>query len=570
MTPVDTLGEPVTVVDTLGEPVVLINNDGTPAFLAYSAKTYLGGVAPYHWLDFINNRALYAGADVGNVTQATGYSFTRASDGYYTNSDGTLTLFGSGALRRGDRGVLIEGSRTNLCLRSEEFDNAAWTKTDITVTANNTSAPDGATTADLLTEGSAGTASLAKSSAITVVSGSTYTTTVFIKRSAVVQWVRFIAADTGGIGNGVQGWFDVQNGALGTFSTRGTGWTAVSRAITAFANGWYRLTLVYTTGAVTQNILLNSTSADNNATRVAGSAYWLWGFQDELGAFPSSPIITVAASATRAADVLSYTVNTTAQINAAVAAQPELVTNGGFATDSDWTKGAGWTISAGKAQNSGSIGGLTQTILTIGKTYACTFTIDAVSNWLVGPNSISYTTPGTYTIVFTATGTALRFDTQVGGHTATIDNISVKEVPANSLTLYPLQLWSEFERAVDTGGFEDLFNLDDGDSSDRAVLYVGTTDLASVDMRTASVSQGPATVAGTVALNTVTKLAGRFQTNDMRPARGGTLGTADTSCTLPAAPTRLVIGNAPSFGYIRRIAAVQGAGTDADLQAMTS
>jgi hypothetical protein len=134
---------------------------------------------------------------------------------------------------------------------------------------------------------------------------------------------------------------------------------------------------------------------------------------------------------------------------------------------------------------------------------------------------------------------------------------------------YGLSLWAEFERAVDTGSFEELFNLDDGDSSDRAVLYLGTTDLASVDMRTASVSQGPVTVAGTVALNTVTKLAGRFQTNDMRPARGGTLGTADTSCTLPAAPTRLVIGNTPPFGYIRRIAVIQGAGTDAQLQSMT-
>ena len=32
---------------------------------------------------------------------------------------------------------------------------------------------------------------------------------------------------------------------------------------------------------------------------------------------------------------------------------PELVTNGDFATDSDWSKGTGWTISGGTASFNG-------------------------------------------------------------------------------------------------------------------------------------------------------------------------------------------------------------------------
>jgi hypothetical protein len=132
-------------------------------------------------------------------------------------------------------------------------------------------------------------------------------------------------------------------------------------------------------------------------------------------------------------------------------------------------------------------------------------------------------------------------------------------------------LWSEFERAVDTGSFENLLMLDDGSSVNRALLYVGSTDLASADARAAGVSQGPSTVSGAVAINTVTKLAARIETNDLRPARGGTLGTQDTSVTLPSSPTRMAISvDSPSFGYIRRIAVIQGAGTDANLQAMTS
>ena len=35
---------------------------------------------------------------------------------------------------------------------------------------------------------------------------------------------------------------------------------------------------------------------------------------------------------------------------------PELVTNGDFATDSDWTKGTGWNISGGKGNGTSARG----------------------------------------------------------------------------------------------------------------------------------------------------------------------------------------------------------------------
>jgi hypothetical protein len=295
MTPVDTLGEPVTVVDALGEPVVLINEDGTPAFLAYSAKTYLGGVAPYHWLDFINNRALYAGADVGNVTQATGYSFTRASDGYYTNSDGTLTLFGSGALRRGDRGVLIEGSRTNLLVRSQEFDNAAWTKNQATITANDIAAPDGTLTADRIT--ASGTTAYAQQ-VFTSSTGVTYTTSVFLKAGNISS------ADLYGVNQGV-----VAYTARFTLTGAGTA-TAIGGSptvgILALANGWYFcwMTKTHTTGSASD---LVQVVPGNEGATVASDYVYAWQADLQAGAFPSSPIVTVAAAATRASDVLTYT-----------------------------------------------------------------------------------------------------------------------------------------------------------------------------------------------------------------------------------------------------------------------
>jgi hypothetical protein len=274
MTPVDTLGEPVTVVDTLGEPVVLINNDGTPAFLAYSAKTYLGGVAPYHWLDFINNRALYAGADVGNVTQATGYSFTRASDGYYTNSDGTLTLFGSGALRRGDRGVLIEGSRTNLLLRSQEFNNASWqdgSPNIPTVAANSTAAPDGTTTADTLTAATGGTGSVSRQ-AVTTVGSTAYNFSIFIKQGTSASSRLLVRDATNGVNILQTTALTWSAGVPSIGSTTGTWATPVQ-----LANGWWRVSGTASTGAGGVSCLV-SIFPDN----VAGTGSLIvWGAQLE-------------------------------------------------------------------------------------------------------------------------------------------------------------------------------------------------------------------------------------------------------------------------------------------------
>jgi hypothetical protein len=43
----------------------------------------------------------------------------------------------------------VEPQRTNLLLRSEEFDNASWSKSNVTITANQTNSPDGNLNADL-------------------------------------------------------------------------------------------------------------------------------------------------------------------------------------------------------------------------------------------------------------------------------------------------------------------------------------------------------------------------------------------------------------------------------------
>jgi hypothetical protein len=558
---------------------------GGSASLLEQATSALGNVAPYHYLDFINNRALYASTDVGNVTGATGYSFTRASDGYYQNADGTLTLFGSGALRRGDRGVLIEGSRTNLLLQSQTFDNASWSLDDTLAfgsgsVANAIAAPDGTVTADLIvpTTSNVGTHRIRQAQVTATVA------------HCIVWFVKAGGYSKAGIREGnITGAYATFNlSGAGTVLDSGSGGTGSIRAL---ANGWYQIVLAFTAGATARadlHVLADGYTTGSPASySYAGngtSGLYIWQADLQAGAFPSSPIVTVAAAATRASDVLSYTVNTTAQINAAVAGQAELVTNGTFDTDTGWTKGAGWTITGGAAVATA----VAPTIyiepsvplsVTAGRWYAVSFTATVSSGGvgarLGGVVGTARTSSGTYVELFFATSTAnLQFERRINDFTGTIDNVSVKEVPANSLTLYPLSLWAEFERAVDAASNDYIFQIENG-PADRIGLLVSSGNVAGAAQLSGNVLQAALTVSGALALNTVYKSAARSALNDVQMARGGTLATADTSASVPAAPNLLRVGSFNSssdqlFGYIRRAAVFTTALTDAQLQTVTT
>jgi len=118
----------------------------------------------------------------------------------------------------------------------------------------------------------------------------------------------------------------------------------------------------------------------------------------------------------------------------------EIVTNGDFATDSDWNKGTGWTISGGKANAVAATSDFTQTVsFTLGQTYRLTYTI---SNYSAGAlrtslGAYAVNTPisanGNYTDIFTPTNVSsnslLYFEGR-DGFTGSIDNVSLIEVTA--------------------------------------------------------------------------------------------------------------------------------------------
>jgi hypothetical protein len=86
-------------------------------------------------------------------------SYSRASLGSYTNRNGDMRYANVGVPRFEHNpltgicdGLSLETSTTFLDTYSEQFDNAVWMKTNLTVTTNADVAPDGATAFDKLTE----------------------------------------------------------------------------------------------------------------------------------------------------------------------------------------------------------------------------------------------------------------------------------------------------------------------------------------------------------------------------------------------------------------------------------
>ena len=192
-------------------------------------------------------------------------------------------------------GLLVEEARTNLSLYSEDFTDASWTKTDCTITANESTAPDGTTTADLWTNiPSAG--GVINNSITKDATTRTYTVTMWVK--GTVSLFTF-TLDFGGTTNRGRAQFNLAtNTVVGTTNTGN--FTGTSASITAYPGGWARLTMTTTTSTGT-------TIRFRPFFGTGGESVYIWGAQVEEGAFPTSYIPTTTATATRAADVASIT-----------------------------------------------------------------------------------------------------------------------------------------------------------------------------------------------------------------------------------------------------------------------
>ena len=247
-------------------------------------------------LDFANSRCLDP-----RIT------FARASIGTYVDERGILQIAPSNVARfdhnptTGESlGLLVEEPRTNLLLRSEEFDNASWGVLNATVSANTQVAPDGVTSADTITDVNGVTsANVGCFQTTTLADSTTYAMSCYVKAGTKTT-CRVGIRDKAGTTISA-------NFNLTTAST--TVGNAVSSTIQDAGNGWYRCTAICAslTGATSPRglVYMDTGSYTANGT---GTIH-VWGAQLEAGAFPSSYILNVNTplGVTRSADVVQIT-----------------------------------------------------------------------------------------------------------------------------------------------------------------------------------------------------------------------------------------------------------------------
>lgn len=182
---------------------------------------------------------------IGDVLVAFAQLETSLTASTYQHIDATWygAIPGNHAIAANDstkRPVLM--ARVNLLTYSEEFSNAYWIKSNSTITANSTTAPNGSTTADTITE-TATTAGHGFSSGLfSFVSGVAYTISVHAKNAPNGRgFIQLAGFGIGAAGATVYANFDLVNEAV-TAQVGGTG------AIQSVGDNWYFCSFTFTCG----------------------------------------------------------------------------------------------------------------------------------------------------------------------------------------------------------------------------------------------------------------------------------------------------------------------------------
>jgi hypothetical protein len=195
-------------------------------------------------------------------------------------------------------GLLVEEQRTNLLLRSEGFDNASWSKTGASLTADTTLSPSGFQNADTFTNTAGVTSLISQSVAVTASSTNDYCFSLFVKANSVSA-ITLNAYYSGNTEDNVA--FD-----LAAQTANATSGSPTNLFIRNVGNGWYRIGYCLTRDSTaTRTTIASRIWVPTRGNGVIGNSIFLWGAQLEAGAFPTSYIPTTTATVTRSADVAS-------------------------------------------------------------------------------------------------------------------------------------------------------------------------------------------------------------------------------------------------------------------------
>jgi hypothetical protein len=344
------------------------------------------------------------GAQLEPVTYQTApgpYVATTASAYYGPRFD--YNPFTLGAL-----GLLIEEQRTNLLTYSAEFDNAAWTKSNTTITSNSTTAPDGTVSADTIVAAGTTSAGLVRNFASTATA---HTFSVYLKQgNTLFSEIEMI--DQGTVANRVR--LTYATGVLSVVAGSPTG------TATSVGDGWWRVTITYTfpaIGATDTLVVYPSTT-----TGSIGENVFAWGAQLEAGAFATSYIPTVASQVTRNADVASMTgTNFSGWYNQ---------TEGTLVADMDSATNVSLSVYVSTSINDGTVSNRIETFTYSGRWGGRMFTAGANQFDLQQTSSYTANIPAKVALAYAANDFAVSVDgntalTDTSGSVPTVNQLNI-------------------------------------------------------------------------------------------------------------------------------------------------
>jgi hypothetical protein len=485
-------------------------------------------------------------------------------------------------------GLLVEESRTNLLLQSNQFDTT-WTNTNSSETAAAGTAPDGTNTAWELkdTADAVSTAhSLVQSPSTSFTSGVAYTFSCWMKAGTLTEGG--LAFPSSAFTTAINCRINLSTGAVISSSA------TVSASTVPYANGWYRVIATATATATATGAV--NIRPGNGALSYIGTGtgtILVWGAQIEAGAFATSYIPTTTAAVTRAADVASITGSNFGTTRTNLLLRSEAIAT------SPWFTGANTTLTNNTSEVLDPAGGSTATkVLVSGGTGAfgqgatLTAAIHTGSIWLrcstgtISASLIVYLSGSPFTNIGTANVTITtfwqRFTVVTSTATAAAYNLQLNNIAVGTVYAWGAQLEvgsavtpyiptttaavSVFESSwyrqnegtvfwegsrTRTTGFPERFNLSDGTANNRIFSYWDAgANSSTFNVTSGSVDQGSIFGAGSALLSTA-KSAFGLATNNTAAVYSGSIQGTDTTVTLPTA-SQLTIGVSLT-GTIRRL-----------------
>ena len=218
--------------------------------------------------------------------------------------------------------LLLEPQRTNVCLWSEQIDNAGWSKINApTVTSNIATAPDGYGGADGIQDTTGGSFKRIRQT-FSVSTNSTNTASVFVKKETTqTNFGGLYLTYTGGTSKFAYG---IVNPIAGTIIVSSDSVIGATSTKAEDYGDWWRFSLTATDNGSNTSVEVGyygTLSTNGTTTGIgAGSVRTIWGLQLELGAsYATSYIPTLGASVTRLGDMVGKSAFPTSILNTTTA-----------------------------------------------------------------------------------------------------------------------------------------------------------------------------------------------------------------------------------------------------------